>query len=315
MCYTIYGKGSDKMSYPFFELSRLMCHQEYKSICDRFFSLAKDEETKQKLESILYKGGYKDYNPSGGIGRDNPLIDIQRRIGLAYLIIRNPKTFEQIVNNKIIYFHGTNANALPGIIKYGINSVDKSMELGLELTTGEQWSRIGGRRDFVSFTDVLDLAGEYSAISPKIETELSFPIIFGTTKENILSSRLITVKSDLQEVGVKGGFPKELIDCIMVPSNKINIITKMVDPGMLVLPMDEMQERFYSVYQDGALSIFIDEEKYEKLLNNNFDNEVELKGVKESVLSRKIRKVKSQMVKLGNVIKGDIIDESKNIKR
>lgn len=309
------NKGSDKMNYSDFELTQLMCYQQYKDICYKFFALAKDEETKQKLESILYKGGYKDYNPSGGIEKNNPLIDIQRRIGLAYLIIRNPETFEQLVNNKIVYFHGTDANALPGIIKYGINSVDKSMELGINVTTGENWSRIGGRRDFVSFTDVLDLAREYSMFGSKIKTELSFPIIFGTTKENILKSSLRIIRSDVQEVGVNGNFPKELITCIMVPSSKIDIVRKMVGEEVLVLSMDEMQERFYSIYQDGMLSIFMDEEKYEKLLNNNFDNAIELKGVKGSVFGRVIKKVKNQIVKLRNVIMGDIIDESRIIKR
>ena len=289
------------MNYSNFELSQLMSCQEYKVICNRFFELAKDEDTKQKLESILYKGGYKDYNPSGGIGKNDWLIDIQRRISLAYLVIRNPETFEQIVNNKIIYFHGTDANALPGIIKYGINSVDKLMELGINMTTGEKWSRIGGRRSFVSFTDVLDLARRYSTLGAEIETELSFPIIFGTTKENILSSSLSMIKSDVQEVCVNGGISKESISCIMVPSSKIDIIRNIVGTEILVLPMDEMQERFYSVYYDGTLSIFIDEEKYKKKLNNNFDDDIELKGVKESVFGRTIRKIKSQISQLNNI--------------
>lgn len=301
------------MNYSIFDLSQLMCFPEYKNICDKFFLLAKDEETKCKLESILYKGGYKDYNPSGGIGKNNPLIDCQRRIGLAYLVIRNPETFEQIVNNKIIYFHGTNANALPGILKYGINSIDKLNEQGINVTTGEKWSRFRGR-SFVSFTDVLDVAGAYSSISPEKETELSFPIIFGTTKENLLNSSFRMVSSDFQEVGVNGCFKKELITCIIVPSSKVDLIQKIVGTDMLVLPMDEMQERFYTVSQDGLLSIFIDDEKYNKLLNNNFTSDEQLKGVKEAVLGRTIKNIKRKIVQIKNLVRGDAIDESRIIK-
>ena len=230
------------------------------------------------------------------------------------MLIRNPDTFEQLVNNKIVYFHGTNANALPGIIKYGINSVDKLMELGVNITTGEKWSRIGGKRNFVSFTDVLDLAREYSIYDSETETELSFPIIFGTTKDNIISSDVRRIRSDVPEVGVNGGLPKELITCVIVPSSKVNIIRKLVGSEILVLPMDEMQERFYLIYDDGMPSIFIDEEKYERLLNNEFNESLELKGIKESVLGRTIKKVKNQITKINNLIKEDITNGSRIIK-
>jgi len=299
------------MNYSDYKLEQLMAYQVYRDICDKFFTLAKDDETKQKLTAILYQGGYQNYNPSGGIGKNNPRIDIERRIGLAYLIIRNPDTFEQIANNNIVYFHGTNANALPGIIKYGINSLDESKKNNVEVTTGEQWSRQNGR-NFISFTDVLELAEGYSTLRSQKETELSFPVVFGTTKENILNSNFTYVHSDFPEVGVVGCFPKELITCVMVPSNKIDIIRKMVGTEMLVLPIDDVQNKFYSMAPDGYFSI--NEEMYNTMLKDGFSNNEELKGIKESVFSRKMKSIKNKIEQMKTLFKGDKINERRNIK-
>lgn len=302
------------MNYSEFRLEQLTNVGDYETICDMFFSLAKDNETKEKLESILYLGGYKDYNPNGGIGRDDPYISIQRRVGLAYLLIRNPESFEELVNNKIMYFHGTNANALPGICKYGMNSFDKLQEEGVEVSTGEVWSRYGGR-DFISFTDVLDIAEMYSGFSSKKDNDLSFPIVFGTTKEDILTSRRVNVHSDIPEVGIKGHFPKESIRCVMVPSDKINIVKKIVGPEMKVLAMDDVDNRFYGILNDGFFELCFDNERYEKLKNNiNNKSSDELKGIKESVFSRVLNKIQNKMNDFMGIIERNESDESKYIR-
>ena len=299
------------MKYSDYSLDQLMSHSGYKKLCDMFLALAEDAETKGKLESVLYEGGYNGYKPSGDIGKDNPFIDIQRRLGLAYLLLRNPETFDQIVENNIIYFHGTSANALPGILKYGINSVDKSVEQGIEVTTGEEWSRTQGKRDFVSFTDVLDIAEGYSSITPKEETELTFPVVFGTTKEDLISSDIMRIHSDVPEVGVRDSFPVESISCIMVPSSKVETIKKMVDSDVRVLPIDDVQERFYYAYDS---NIYIDENAYEQLKSSSTKKEENLSGVKESVFSRTLKRIKDKKDSLVDFVKGEQVDERRTIK-
>ena len=80
----------------------------YQELCELFFSLAKDDETKNKLEHILYEGGYKGFSFSSKIvNKDNPYIEIKRRASLAYLLIRNPETFDNLVDKQVNLFHGT----------------------------------------------------------------------------------------------------------------------------------------------------------------------------------------------------------------
>lgn len=87
---------------------------KYKEMCRLLFELVSDDETRIKLEEILYKGCYKDFNICSGIGnKNNPFIERQRRVAMGCLLIRNPDTFDFFVRNKINLFHGTNSNALP----------------------------------------------------------------------------------------------------------------------------------------------------------------------------------------------------------
>ena len=299
------------MRYSDYDLDQLMFYKEYKTLCDMFLALAKDEETKEKLSSILFQGGYKDYCPSGGIGRNNPFIDIERRLSLAYLIVRNPETFDKLVENNIIYFHGTNANALPGIIKYGLNSVDKIKEHGAEIETGEKWSRIQGKRSFVSFTDVLDLAQGYSLLPSDKETELSFPIVFGTTKRHMERENIVSIKSDVQEVGVRNSFPQESLICVLVPSDKVEIVKKIVDPEVMVLATDGVKERFYYA-NDGYISI--DEKRYQKLKAKILEEKEELLGVKKTVFSRTLKKIQDKKDLLVSLIRGEQLDGNRSFK-
>jgi hypothetical protein len=104
--------------------------RDYPKLCNLFISLAQTKEQKEKLESILYNGGYLDYSISSDVvNKDNPSIEACRRITMAYLILRNPDTFDMMVKNKVCLYHGTNGNALPGILTYGLNSVVESEKI------------------------------------------------------------------------------------------------------------------------------------------------------------------------------------------
>ncbi len=79
------------MEYSKYSLDQLMEIYGYQELCNCFLSLAKDDETKAKLESILYQGGYGNYKLSSGrMGIDGPIVDIKRRAAIANLILTNP---------------------------------------------------------------------------------------------------------------------------------------------------------------------------------------------------------------------------------
>lgn len=240
----------------------------YQKLCDMFFALAKDEETKVKLESILYKGGYKDYGMCSKIEcRDDPAIEAQRRTTMAELLIRNPETFDSLCKHKINIFHGSNANALPGILKYGLMSIDESVENGVAVTTGEKWSRGNRGRSFISVTDDLQVAKGYSTIeADEKEGKLSFGIIIGTTTEDIKKSRTSRIHSDLPEIGLMKKLPPENIKSLMVPSEKVKLVKKMVgEQDIEVLPFDGVNDNFYWIDEYGYLSI--SEDRYNNLKN------------------------------------------------
>jgi hypothetical protein len=210
--------------------------------------------------------------------------------------------FDKIVEDKIIYFHGTKAANLPFILKNGINSYKKSLEEGINVQSGERWSRLNDIRSFVSFTDVLDVAGYYSKIGKKFNSELSFPVIFCTTDENLMSNFVLTIHSDVPEIGVKDNYPLEDINYIMVPSNKVEIVKKMVGDTIPVLPIDDIDDRFY--FTDDYNLIII-KEKYKRLLEEQNNNEENINGVKESVLSRTMSKISDIKNRFIDLFKGE----------
>lgn len=241
---------------------------DYKKISDMFFALVKDDQTKEKLESILYEGGYKDFGLSTHItNKDNPLIEMQRRISMANLLVQNPKTFDKLVEKNVNIFHGTNGNALPSILKHGINSYDESVDKGIDVVTGEKSTRPKGR-NFISFTDVLDVAEGYSTLrSSKDDENLSFEVVIGTTKEEIQKTRRVTINSDISEIGVMNNLPKESIKVLCVPPSKVKYVKKITNNNEIeVLGVEGIKDKFY--YVDDMGTIYIDENKYEQIKNN-----------------------------------------------
>lgn len=197
------------MQYSVYELDRIIdsC-PGYDELYRHLLGLLKDEKRKTQLKQVLYDGGIGNYSLSSKItSHDNPTTEGRRRISMAYLLVRNPEVFDFLVENNINLFHGTNINALPSILEYGMNSLKESDRLGIYVSTGEKWSRMSDKRDYVSFTDVVEVAERYAGISPIEEEKDSFEIIIGTTKEDIESERVCRVPSDVQEIGIRKNFP------------------------------------------------------------------------------------------------------------
>ena len=237
----------------------------YKNICDLYFGLVQDEETKVTLEEILYNGSYGDFVFNSGLSnKNNPMVEGQRRLSMAYLFIKNPSTFNTLAENKINLFHGTNSTALPAILEYGLGSIDSSEKRGLDVQTGEQWSRINGKRSFVSLTDVLGIAEGYSTLKGGVTDHSSFEVIIGFCTEDIFKTKRSIISSDIPEVAVEDGVPLEYIKSICVPEEKVELVQNLIgDKDILVNAIDDIDDKFY--YFDELGSIYVISEKYESL--------------------------------------------------
>lgn len=256
------------MYYLGYSIEQIMSEcSNYQSICNLFFELVKDVD-KIKLKEILYEGKFNEFYLNSQIGsNDNPFREAQRRVEMAYLFIKNPETFDVLVSEKVNLFHGTNANALPSILKYGLNSGLESENYGIEVSTGETWSRIGGKqRNFVSFTDVLDVAYYYSATGPK-NNDLSFEVVIGTTVDEAKRFGIISVFSDTPEIAVKKKLSLESIRVIGVPSERIDFVKKIIpNDSIKVVAMDTIQDRFYN-FDEFLNNINIDYDEFNRLKN------------------------------------------------
>lgn len=170
-------------------------------------------------------------------------------MSVAYLLATNPETFEFFRNNKIDLYHGTNGKALNGIIQNGMSSFKEMRDKGIDVETGEKWSRNNeNKRNFISFTDDLNTVSSYaySKSSPEeAENEMNFGVVIGMSSKNLKNLEKTRVGSDLPEIGIMGNIPIEYIDSISVPKEKVEIVKKMVgNKQITVLPYD-MDIPFY----------------------------------------------------------------------
>ncbi len=252
-----------------FSLEQLMKSGNYNKICDTFFSLARNKETQYKLQKILYNGKIDNYSLKSQFQcRNNPMIEISRRISLSSVLLTNPETFNFLVENNINIFHGTNANALPNILKYGINSYATLEEKGIPILTGERSTQLYQKRNFISFTDVLDIAEGYSTLSTNKNSQLSFSIVIGINETNLARREIISIHSDISEIGVMNHFPLKYISCICVPEDKISFVKQIINNNQIaVLGLRDLSKKAYYIDDCGAIKI--KPEVYKKEADNN----------------------------------------------
>lgn len=270
-----------------------------KEMADKFLRLAKTEENKKVINEILYEGKYEDYIFSTDMtNKDNEVIEIERRIAMANLFITNPSSFYMLVNTKTNLFHGTNANALFNILKYGMNSYSESNKQGIEVTTGEEWSRMNGyQRNFISFTDNFDVAHNYSSKKIKDkENNMNFEMIIGISSNDIKDNYTSNITSDLPEIGIISNLSKDKIKIIFVPEEKREFVKKIVGEDIKVMPIQNSIDKFYSISEYSGIRI--DDEKYNNLEQNIinkpkiFSNE----EIKDTLLKRTISKIKQSIL-------------------
>ena len=200
-----------------------------KNIVNKILELSPNDETTFVLKEILYKGKYKSLKLDTGLAnRGNSMIDEARRYSMAKLLLKNPDVFYYIAENGIDLYHGTNSNALPSILKYGLYSEAESLKNGIYVETGEEWSRIADNpRAFVSFSDIFNVAEDYSRIRPKNQNGMSFPIIIGIKSDS--SKKYLKTHSAVVEVGIWDKISLENISTLIVPKDKVLIVKSMCD--------------------------------------------------------------------------------------
>ena len=254
------------MKYSYYSFKELMKVQIFEQIYNMFMAIPIDFKTRLKLKSVLEKGGYNgfafesSYSIIGGY-------EIVRRISWAYLLMRNPETFDLLVKNKVNLFHGTNGNALINILKYGLNSYITCQEKGLEIQTGEEINKREGKiRDFISLTDILDLAEYYSSFGITGENnELNFPVIIGISSNSpaLNYDKIASVRPQLPEIPINYGLPTESFNTILVPSDKVEFVKKLVGQMHVnVSSLDYINDKFFNIdffYDNG---IMISSDKY-----------------------------------------------------
>ena len=214
-------------------------------VIDGLLELAPNEERKEDIRKLLIDGHIDEFNPMSSFQKESNNFDILRRISNSYLMINNPETFDYIRDNKIMFYHGTNSKALEQIINSGAIKPIIALEAeGKTVETGEKSSRLKGRpRNFISFTDVIDLAEDYSTLHTNNEV---FPVVIGVTLDTVANlPHFIPKHSYLPEVGVKAIIPVSDIKIVMVPTERIEYVSSILPEHIKVLGMDNLEYKFY----------------------------------------------------------------------
>lgn len=253
--------------YSSFELNQIIT-PNYEALCKQLLDVVKNEKIRERCRKILYQGGYDDFSVNSEMTNNRPYIEREKRLQFAYLLATNPETFEIISKSNVNLFHGTNANALPGILQYGMKSGHKLSEMGLTVTTGEEWSRKLGQRNWISFTDYLVTAIDYASIqsSNNDSQKSSFGILIGISSNDAKNKETRSVQGcNLQEAAIIDDIPLEDIKVILAPEDKVQFVRKLVgDKGITVSSMDLNLKVYIDLIE---LLIHYDSQKARKLFN------------------------------------------------
>lgn len=260
------------------------------NVITSFYDFAQDDNMKIELDKILKEGKIG----NNGLGarfscKDNPRIEAQRRISMAYLLVNDRDTYEYLKENHINIFHGTNANALVGIAKYGLRSAKEILEANEKILSGEVLEMLengnddlkkASIRDFISVTDVLDIAWNYMQIDPK-----SFSAIICTSDEKMVEDNIKTclVSSDVSEIGIDKQLPLKTIKCVMVQKDKVDHVKALFsDTNIQVLGLSNIDTRYFRF--DDFMGCKFEAGEYEKYKANRLEEQEEISKVTEEDL-------------------------------
>ncbi len=274
-----------------------------------FYDFAQDDNMKNELNKILKEGKIG----NNGLGahflrKDNPRIEAQRRISMAYLLVNDRDTYEYLKENHINIFHGTNANALVGIAKYGLRSAKEILEANEKILSGEVLGMLKNAnddlkkasiRDFISVTDVLNIAWNYMQIDHK-----SFSAIICTSDEKMVEDNIKTcpVSSDVSEIGIRDKLPLGTIKCVLVPKDNVDYVKVLFsDTNIQVLGLSNIDTRYF--WFDDFMGCQFNAGEYEKYKENILENKEEISKITEEDLKENASsRTRSKMQEIYNWI-------------
>lgn len=278
--------------------SEQVMNDSYKQIAELIQKLATTEEVKEKINSILYEGGFegfsvnldsREYIPGH---KDSPSHEAERRLQYAYFLAKNPEAFDAMIKNNTNLFHGTKIDALPSILKYGMNSLAESANRGIDVTTGEEWSRIPGKnRKFISFTDSIKVALGYASLSSKNKEnrDSSFGVMIGIAPEALEELDAIAVDSDVVEIGIMDHIPLNNIKVLTVPKEKVDFVSKLVGELDIQVVGAEINDPFYQMNRMQKIEYLMSQERNQPSILKEYNKEDMQKVAKTAKLSRIMR--------------------------
>lgn len=214
-----------------------------------------------------------------------------------------------IFQNNANLFHGTNANSLPNILKYGMNSVDKSSQENISVLTGEKWSRVDGHRNFISFTDDVGIALKYSSLTPdkaKEDNLFSFGALLGISKDVLSRIRKCEIHSDLPELAIKDHLDLEELKFIAVPEAQVDFVKKLVGNQQISVISANFYDQFYNCQNKPQMIDYLS-----KLLEHSKETEINTvppvfskQDMQQVSGNRKMSKIKSVYTMMKDIIKG-----------
>ncbi len=220
-----------------------------------------------------------------------------------------PETFDIMNKNHIDLFHGTKISALPTIMRDGLGSFDSLRQKGTTVLTGEEYSRKRGR-PFISVTNDLDTAIDYSSLSVSGQKVQPFGIVIGMSSEDIKHLRHRSIKTDCIELAVFDNIPIEYIKMLAVPEDKVEFVRKLINNERIaVTPMElDVNKRFYG--WDDLDQLIISEEAYIERMNDKKESKLTIgkDDMKELAEGRH----KSGILRMYNKIKNMIISRGKD---
>lgn len=288
----------------------IVSDERYRERCEKLLARASDDEIKRKMSGILYEGGFDNFSVNSQMGeRDNPDMEKERRLWTSYILATNPQAFNTIEQNNAILFHGTNANALPSILTHGIQSVADAQENNLSVVTGEVNHKSAVRRKFISFTNSLSTALNYTSLAPTkdSDSELSFGVLIGIDPEDVKKLNYTTeIASDVSEIGILDTIPPEYIKFLGVPGDKVDFVQKLVGDKNIQVTAMEMPDRFLQLRDLYALinGESLPQSPHQLQANRHFDTQ----EVKAMTTERKFSKIKQ----IYNDLKNKLFNREKN---
>lgn len=269
--------------------------KKYKRLFECFSELAETDVQKDAIHQIMETGEYNGFKLNSMLSNknDNENIEINRRIVFADMVLHDENLFLYLANNSLNVFHGTGIDALETILSKGLISSSELTENGIQLKTGEEYkkSNILGinddKRGFVSLTDEFDIAATtYAGFPYEEQSEFAkqqfgkdlsnddIPIIIcfnGNDIKQKYNDSLITVKSDVTEIGLSSSINPSDIKCIITSYDKMEYVKSIASKyGIDVLGYDNnnrYEKRFINDKEGKFYSsnMEVDEKEFEKL--------------------------------------------------